>query len=237
MHNRIVLTVSVILAVAMIIPLISQAQQIGNRGMRGGFGSSYTSIQSAPVPKTDEEKKILDILDDMRNNQRAMGANVPMDDGRFLRLLVETTGAKNVVEIGTSNGYSALWMLLGLKSTGNKLTTFEIEPASVRLARENFKRAGVDNIVTVIEGDAHEKVKTLKGSIDLLFIDADKQGYIDYLNQLLSLVRPGGLVVAHNMSSGTDDQRYVDAITTNSALETLFLNTGSENIGVSLKKR
>ncbi len=146
-------------------------------------------------------------------------------------------GAKNVVEIGTSNGYSALWMLLGLKTTGGKLTTFEIEPSSVRLARENFKRAGFDNIATVIEGDAHEKVKTLKGSIDLLFLDADKEGYYDYLNQLLSLVRPGGLVVAHNMYLGMGDQRYIDAITTNPDLETLFLSTGSGNIGVSLKKR
>lgn len=237
MNNRMVLIISAIFAVAMVIPLISQAQPGGGRGMRGGFGSSYTSIQSSPLSKTDEEKKILEILDDILNNQRAMGANVPRDDGRFLRLLVETMGAKNVVEIGTSNGYSALWMLLGLKSTGGKLTTFEIEPSSVRLARDNFKRAGVGNIATVIEGDAHEKVKTLKDSIDLLFIDADKEGYYDYLNQLLSLVRPGGLVVAHNMDQGMVDQRYVEAITTNPDLETLLLSTGSGNIGVSLKKR
>jgi len=231
MNNKKLLTVSAILVAVMIIPLISQAQ----RGMGGGFGSRSTSTQSSLIPKNDEEKKILAVLNDMTSSQRAQGANVPMDDGRFLRMLVESIGAKNVVEIGTSNGYSALWMLLGLKSTGGKLTTFEIEASSVKLARQNFKNAGVDNIATVVEGDAHEKVKTLKGSIDLLFLDADKDGYYDYLKQLLPLVRPGGLVVAHNMTQG-GTQSYIDAVTSNADLETLFINTGSGSVGVTLKK-
>jgi predicted O-methyltransferase YrrM len=148
---------------------------------------------------------------------------------------VESIGAKNVVEIGTSNGYSALWMLLGLKSTGGKLTTFEIEASSVKLARQNFKNAGVDSIATVVEGDAHEKVKTLKGPIDLLFLDADKDGYNDYLKQLLPIVRPGGLIVAHNMDQG-GTQSYISAVTNNADLETLFINTGSGSVGVTLKK-
>jgi caffeoyl-CoA O-methyltransferase len=229
MNNGKLMAASVFLAVAMVIPFMSQAQ----RGMRGGFGS--TSTQSTLIPKNDEEKKIVSVLNDMTSSQRTQGANVPMDDGRFLRMLVESIGAKDVVEIGTSNGYSALWMLLGLKSTGGKLTTFEIEASSIKLARQNFKNAGVDNIATVIEGDAHEMVKTLKGPIDLLFLDADKDGYHDYLKQLLPLVRPGGLVVAHNMDSG-GTQSYINAVTNNADLETLFINTGSGSVGVTLKK-
>jgi len=223
-------TVSVIFGVAMLIPLIALAQR---GGMRGGFGS--TSTQSSIIPKNDDEKKIVAVLNDMTASQRTQGANVPMDDGRFLRILVESIGAKNVVEIGTSNGYSALWMLLGLKSTGGKLTTFEIEASSIKLARQNFKNAGVDNIATVVEGDAHETVKTLKGSIDLLFLDADKDGYYDYLNKLLPLVRPGGLIVAHNMDQG-GTQTYIDAVTNNADLDTLFITTGSGSVGVTLKK-
>jgi caffeoyl-CoA O-methyltransferase len=229
MNNGKLMAASVFLAVAMVIPFMSQAQ----RGMRGGFGS--TSTQSTLIPKNDEEKKIVSVLNDMTSSQRTQGANVPMDDGRFLRMLVESIGAKDVVEIGTSNGYSALWMLLGLKITGGKLTTFEIEASSIKLARQNFKNAGVDNIATVIEGDAHEMVKTLKGPIDLLFLDADKDGYHDYLKQLLPLVRPGGLVVAHNMDSG-GTQSYINAVTNNADLETLFINTGSGSVGVTLKK-
>jgi caffeoyl-CoA O-methyltransferase len=231
MNNKKLLAAAAILIAVMLIPYISRAQ----RGMGGGFGSRSSSTQNDLIPKNDEEKKIVAVLNDMTSSQRVQGANVPMDDGRFLRILVESIGARNVVEIGTSNGYSALWMLLGLKSTGGKLTTFEIEASSVKLARQNFKNAGVDNIATVVEGDAHEKVKTLKEPIDLLFLDADKDGYHDYLKQLLPLVRPGGLIVAHNMSQG-GTQTYIDAVTKNADLDTLFINTGSGTVGLSIKK-
>jgi len=232
MNNKKLLTTSAILVIFMAVPLICQAQRGG--GMGGGWGRS-TSLQSPIVTKSDDEKKIVSVLNEMTSTQRVQGANVPMDDGRFLRILVETINAKNVVEIGTSNGYSALWMLLGLKSTGGKLTTFEIDASAVKLARQNFKSAGVDNIATVVEGDAHEKIKTLKEPIDLLFLDAEKDGYYDYLKQLLPLVRAGGLIVAHNMDQG-GTQSYISAVTNQADLETLFINTGSGSVGVTLKK-
>lgn len=163
--------------------------------------------------------------------------NVPQEDGRLLRLLVEATGAKHVVEIGTSNGYSGIWMLLALRTTGGKLTTYEIDREVAALARKNFDRAGVGNIVTIVEGDAHKEVPKLKERIDILFIDADKEGYLDYLNKLLPLVNPGGLVVAHNMNFGQADPNYVKAITTNPDLETLFLHMEGAGVGVTLKKR
>jgi predicted O-methyltransferase YrrM len=117
------------------------------------------------------------------------------------------------------------------------LTTFEIDPGRAATARANFKRAGVDNLVTLVEGDAHEKVGSLEGPIDLLFLDADKEGYIDYLNQLLPKLRPGGLIVAHNMNQRQADSRYVQAITSNPELETVFLNLDTSGISASLKKR
>ena len=233
MTNRRMFVVSAMLVVILMIPIMSKAQR---GGFGGGFGGRTTSTQSSIVPKNEVEKKIYAVLNDMTASQRTGGANVPMDDGRFLRMLVESIGAKHVVEIGTSNGYSALWMLLGLKSTGGKLTTFEIEASSVKLARQNFKNAGVDSIATVVEGDAHEKIKMLKDPMDLLFLDADKDGYYDYLKQLLPLVRPGGLIVAHNMDQG-GTQSYISAVTNNADLETLFINTGSGSVGVTLKKR
>ncbi len=137
----------------------------------------------------------------MNANQSGGMMNVPPVDGRLLRLFTEAAGAKHVVEIGTSNGYSGIWFCLALRTTGGKLTTHEIDAGRASLARENFKRAGVDKLVTLVEGDAHEKVKNLKDPIDILFLDADKEGYIDYLNKLLPLVRPGGLILAHNVDS------------------------------------
>ena len=189
-----------------------------------------------PLPRSAEERKILDVLDDMDRSQRYM-ENVPQEDGRLLRLLTEAIGARYVVEIGTSSGYSGLWLCLALRSTGGRLTTFEIDPQRAALARKNFKRAGVDHLVTIVEGDAHREVLKLKAPIDLVFIDADKPGYIDYLNKLLPLVRPGGLILGHNMNSPAPDPAYVKAITTNPDLETLFLFMEGTGIGVTLKKR
>jgi len=162
--------------------------------------------------------------------------NVPEIDGRFLRLLAETTGAKHIVEIGTSNGYSGIWQSLALKATGGKLTTFEIDQRRASLARENFKKAGVEDVVTLVFGDAHEKVGDLEGPIDIIFLDADKEGYIDYLNKLLPKLRPGGLVIAHNINPRQADARYLEAIQTNPDLETLILNY-SGGVSITLKKR
>jgi len=225
-----------ILFVVIAIVLIGTLNLIAQERRGRGSGQSGISFDNSPLPKNETEQKILNVLENMRN-QRGGYANVPPEDGRLLRLLAETSNAKHVVEIGTSNGYSGLWLLLALQATGGKLTTHEIDPERAALSRENFKQAGVDDIVTVVEGDAHETVMELKEEIDILFLDADKQGYIDYLDKLLPLVRPGGLIVAHNMNARQADPKYVEAITTNPDLETLFLNMDGTGVGVTLKKR
>jgi caffeoyl-CoA O-methyltransferase len=195
---------------------------------------SLASLASPPLAKNEAEMRILSVLDDI--SQGPWMANVDKLHGRLLRILAESTNAKNVVEIGTSNGYSALWLCLGLKATGGKLITHDIDHEKVLLARANFKRAGVENMVTVVEGDAHRTVAQLKEPIDILFIDADKEGYLDYLNQLLPLVRPGGLILADNMSKPTPSPKFIKAITTNPNLETIFLNMQSTGISLTVKK-
>ncbi len=155
------------------------------RGMRPGQAVGGDDFfPNALMAKNDNEKKILAVLDDLDRNQRGGNMNVPLMDGRLLRFLAETIGAKHVVEVGTSNGYSGIWFGLALQKTGGKLTTHEIDANRASLARENFKKAGVDKIITLVEGDAHENVKKIKKPIDLLFIDADKGGYVDYLNKI-----------------------------------------------------
>ena len=209
----------------------------GGRGPGGGPGDRSGMFSSSLLPKSDREKSVLAVLEDMNRTQRRGSMSVPMDDGRILRVLAEATGSKNVVEIGTSVGYSAIWFCLALEKTGGNLTTFEIDEPRAAQARENFKRAGVEKLVTLVMGDAHAEVKRLKDPIDILFLDADKEGYADYLNKLLPLVKPGGLVIAHNMTVPQADPSYVKAITTNPELETLFLNLERSGIGVTMKKR
>lgn len=101
----------------------------------------------------------------------------------------------------------------------------------------NFKRAGVDQLVTIVEGDAHETVKKLKEPIDLLFLDADPKGYLDYLDKIGHLVRPGGLIVTHNVSRPAPDPAWVKRITTSPELNTVFLNLHAAGIAVSLKRK
>ena len=160
-------------------------------------------LEKPPVPKDDNEKKILGILADILAAQRFR--NVPVQDGRFLRIMTEAMNAKNVVEIGTSTGYSGIWFGMALQKTGGKLTTFEIDTKRAATARANFKRAGMADIITLVEGDAHDEVKKLKDTIDILFLDANKEGYIDNLNKLLPLVRPGGLSIALSVVSMNTD--------------------------------
>ncbi len=252
MLKKIMLVIAAMVLLAGVVSIVAQeaSDESGGRQRRGtGRGSRSmrpdqsrsaqdgSFMESSPLPKTEDEKKILSVLDDMNRNQRRGMMNVPPEDGRLLRLLTEATGAKHVVEIGTSNGYSGIWFCLALRTTGGKLTTHDIDEGRAALARKNFKRAGVDKLVTLIMGDAHETVKNLKGPIDILFFDADKEGYIDYLNKLLPLVRPGGLVIAHNMNPRRADPKYVKAITTNPDLETLLLHKEISGVSVTLKKR
>ena len=128
------------------------------------------------------------------------------------------------------------WFGIALRKTGGKLITHEIDPKTAALARENFAAAGVADLVTVVEGDAHENVAKLKGPIDLVFIDADKEGYLDYFKKVLPLVRPGGLICAHNMNPRMANAEFLKAITTNPDVETLFFMEGG-GMSITLKKR
>jgi len=209
--------------------LVSNAQTKRTRGPRA-ISDEDAKLQKDPVPLNEQEKKVLDVLADIYANQRYR--NVPTSDGRLLRLLAESMGAKNVVEIGTSTGYSTIWMGLALKQTGGKCTTYEIDSKRAATARANFERAGMSDIITLVEGDAHEKIKDLKGPIDILFLDADKNGYIDYLNKLMPKIRKGGLIIAHNINLRMADPKYMKAITTNPGLETIVRG----GVGITLKK-
>ncbi len=224
-----------ILAVTAVVMLASVGSLIARKS---DDAPGMTATQSHHLISVEQEKRILKVLEQMLVGPHSDILSVPPEDGRVLRLLAEAAGAKHIVEIGTSNGYAAIWFCLALRTTGGKLTTFEIDRERAALARENFKRAGVEELVTLIEGDAHKQVTGLDEPIDIVFIDADKGGYLDYLNKLLPLVRPGGLILAHDTTDSAERMRvYLDVVTTNPALETIFLHKRGPGIGVTLKKR
>ena len=191
-----------------------------------------TQDSTPPLAKTAAEKKILAELDRMAKGHETY-LSVPREDGEALWVLAEAVNAKQVAEIGTSTGYSGLWFSMALTATGGHLTTFEINHQRATEAMQHFKEAGVADRVTLIEGDAHQNVLKLKAPIDVVFIDADKGGYSDYLKKVLPLVRPGGLILAHNIEMAPD---YVRAVTTNPDLQTIFYMQGA-GLSVTLKKR
>ena len=224
------------LAVGSLVLNVASAQGPDRRPGRPGFQfGGAPEFDSPPLAKNDREKQALAVLDEMSKGKWYL--NVTTREGRVLRQLTEAVGAKRVVEIGTSSGYSTIWLALGVRSTGGKVFTHEIDPEKVKIASENFKKAGVDDLITIIEGDAHETVKQHQEPIDVVFLDADKKGYIDYLNKLLPLIRPGGLILGHDMHRPMPDPRYIEAVTKNPELDTSFIMMESFGISMTLKRR
>ncbi len=131
--------------------------------------------------------------------------NVSPDAGRFFHLMLQAIVAKRVLEIGTSNGYSTLWMVDALEKSGGWLTTLEQDPNKVRMATENLERAGLKERVDIIEGDARTTIQDLDKRFDFVFIDADKESYQHYLTHALKRVRPGAIIVADNVDSHADE--------------------------------
>lgn len=132
--------------------------------------------------------------------------HISPEAGRLLQVLLAANGARRVVEIGTLGGYSAIWMARALPH-GGAVLTLEREPVHAALARRYIARAGLDDRIEVREGDAHASLRALREAgehFDACFIDAEKSGYADYLEQALALVRPGGLILADNVLWGGD---------------------------------
>lgn len=165
------------------------------------------------------------------------GMAVSRADGEVLKRLAEQVGARRAVELGTFRGYSGLWLALALRKTGGKLVTYDIDPQTAEIARANFARAGVQDIVTQVVGDAHVELAKLEGPIDFAFIDADKEGYLDYLQKLIPKMRKGGLIVAHNVRYPPPDPRFMAAIRSHPRLEPpQFLNMDGAGLSVSKVK-
>lgn len=196
----------------------------------------YFSIH--PKPRDAAEKRIITVMDEMLAHQATGMGNVLPEDGRLMRMLTELLKAQHVVELGTSNGYSAMWFCLALRSTGGKLTTHEINPNRIALAKKNFKQAGVEELLTLVEGDAHQTIKRLTGPIDVVLLDAEKEGFVDYLNALLPLVRPGGLIIAHDSSGEAHKMHdYFRAIASNPNLESVLVDASRWGMCITRKMK
>jgi caffeoyl-CoA O-methyltransferase len=151
--------------------------------------------------------------------------NVDRETGRWLALLVRATNARELLEIGSSNGVSTIWLAAAARHNGGTVTGTEILPERAGEANRNLATAGLDAVGRVIAGDARATVASLPGPFDLVFIDAEKDDYVDHLEALAVRVRPGGLILADNVISH-DLSAYQAALRGRSDLETVTIPIG-----------
>jgi caffeoyl-CoA O-methyltransferase len=177
------------------------------------------------------------LLKDIRAADKGQLA-VSEEDGRFLRVLVASTGAKRVLEIGAASGYSAIWLGLGLRQTGGHLTTIEYEPVRAKEAAENVRRAGLQDVVQVVSGDAFKEIPKLQGAFDLVFLDAWKPDYKKFFDLVFPRVSPGGLFLAHNVINKKNEMKdFLAAIATHPQAFTTTVAPSHEGMSLTYKKR
>ncbi len=118
--------------------------------------------------------------------------------GNLLKVILQIKKPENILEIGTAVGYSSILMSENISNTSH-ITTIENYDVRIPIAKNNFKRAGKEDVITLIEGDAGEVLKTLEGQYDFIFMDAAKAQYIVILPEVLRLLAPGGILITDNV--------------------------------------
>jgi caffeoyl-CoA O-methyltransferase len=151
--------------------------------------------------------------------------NVERETGRWLALLVHATNARQLLEIGSSNGVSTIWLAAAARQNGGQITGTEILPERAAEANRNLADAGLDAMARVVAGDARTTVASLLGPFDLVFIDAEKDDYVDHFEAVAGRVRPGGLILADNVISH-DLSAYQAMLRGRSDVETVTIPIG-----------
>ncbi|MGE5359020.1 MAG: O-methyltransferase [Bacteroidales bacterium] len=191
--------------------------------------------QRAPTFANDVPANLQALLSQIRAGDTGQLA-VSEEDGRFLRVLVAASRARNVLEIGGAQGYSAIWIGLGLRQTGGRLTTIEYDPGRAKQAAENVRKAGLGDIVRVVPGDAFKEIPKLAGTFDFVFLDAWKKDYKRFFDMVLPRLDPGGLILAHNVVNKRGEMGDFLAAIEGSQVLSAIVTPSGEGISVTYKK-
>ena len=206
--------------------------------MRNVVLLALLALAVIPLQATNDLPPAIDrVLQGIRAADKGQLA-VSEEDGRFLRVLIASTGAKRVLEIGAASGYSAIWMGLGLRQTSGQLVTIEYDPVRANEAAENIRRAGLGDVVRVISGDAFKEIPKLQGDFDLVFLDAWKPDYKRFFDIVFPRVTPGGLFLAHNVINKRNEMRdFLSAIASHPQALNSTVSPGHEGMSMTYKKR
>ena len=162
---------------------------------------------------------------------------VSEEDGRFMRLLAVTSGARRALEIGAASGYSAIWIGLAMKETGGKLVTIEYDPARAQQAIANINKAGLSDVIQVISGDAFVEIPKLAGTFDFVFCDAWKRDYQKFFAMVFPRMDKGGLFLGHNVVNKRDEMTdFLQTIHTNPAVLSSIVSPSGEGMSITYKR-
>jgi predicted O-methyltransferase YrrM len=155
--------------------------------------------------------------------------NITRDTGEFLAVLVRATVAHRVLEIGTSNGYSTLWLAEAARAIGGTVTTIELSTYKVGLATQNFARAGLTSFITLMQDDAGVVLgRAADGTFDLVFLDSERPEYVGWWPHLKRVLRPGGLLVVDNATSHVEEMApFVALVEADSSFTTSLVPVGN----------
>jgi predicted O-methyltransferase YrrM len=155
--------------------------------------------------------------------------NITRDTGEFLAVLVTAMNARRVLEIGTSNGYSTLWLAKAAQAIGGAVRTIEKAELKIAMARAIFARSGLAALITVVHEDAGEVLRrTPDGAYDLVFLDSERPEYPDWWPDLRRVLRPGGLLVVDNATSHPDQMKpFVALVTADRTFTTSLVPVGN----------
>jgi predicted O-methyltransferase YrrM len=164
--------------------------------------------------------------DDVNRANRML--NITPDTGAFLAVLVKATHARRVLEIGTSNGYSTLWLADAVAGIDGQVTTVEMSPQKVAMARQNFERANLTQRIVQLEGEAGAHLRTIAdGAFDLVFLDSQRSVYLEWWPELKRILRAGGLLVVDNATSHAAEMAaFAEAVRKDPAFTTSLVPVG-----------
>ena len=186
--------------------------------------------------QTPARGSMTQVLADIKARDKGQLA-VSEEDGRFLRVLIATRGAKRALEIGGASGYSAIWIGSALKETGGRLVTIEYDPTRARELAENVRRAGVADVVQVVAGDAFQQIPKIEGTFDFVFLDAWKKDYKRFFDLVYPRLDPRGVFVAHNVvNKKSEMEDFLATIHKHPSLWTTIVSPPSEGMSVSVKR-
>ena len=198
------------------------------------FVATTSAQQKSPGTLTPQ---IESILRSIKAADKGLLA-VSEEDGRFLRVMVAARNAKSILEIGAASGYSGIWLGLGARESRGKVVAIEYDPQRAKEAKANVQKAGLMDVVTVIEGDAFKEIPKLQGTFDLVFLDAWKPDYKRFFDMVYPRLDPGGVFLAHNViNKASEMEPFLKGIQMHTGLFTSVVSPGSEGMSVSVKLR